>query len=159
MKQAVALGLAGVLGLAAVMLGSAPAQAQFYGAEDGYDDDEFGWGPAYRRDTTFRPAIGFYGGVERPYPYGAPETTNPVVRNGIVYGGPGIVRRGIAAPATPYVYGAPAAGYRPGRAVRSRSAMRSRKVVRGRAAARAPARSLRVVIENPRVAGGAVTRR
>lgn len=54
-----------------------PARAQVnpqvyggFGAEDGYNDDGFGWGPAYRPDTTFRPAYGFYGGVERPYPYG-----------------------------------------------------------------------------------------
>ena len=40
-----------------------------YGAEDGYNDDGFGWGPAYRPETNFRPAYGFYGGVERRYPY------------------------------------------------------------------------------------------
>ncbi|MDB5591058.1 hypothetical protein [Enterovirga sp.] len=64
---------------AALLLGAAPALAQFnppasgwFGAEDGYNDDGFGWGPAYRPETTFRPSYGFYGGVERPYPYGAP---------------------------------------------------------------------------------------
>ena len=65
--------LAGTL-LAAAASSSAFAQANgpgpgSYGAEDGYNDDGFGWGPAYRPQTNFRPAYGFYGGVERPYPY------------------------------------------------------------------------------------------
>ena len=80
--RTIALGLAGLLAAGAALTATMePAQAQFgvsvgfgspgyYGAEDGYDDDEFGWGPAYRPETTFRPAYGFYGGVERPYPYG-----------------------------------------------------------------------------------------
>jgi hypothetical protein len=63
-----------------------PAAAQYFGTEDGYGGDGIGWGPAYRPETTFRPAIGFYGGVERPYPYGAPGTTTPVTRNGVTYG-------------------------------------------------------------------------
>jgi hypothetical protein len=46
-----------------------PAVPGPYGAEDGYNDDGFGWGPAYRPETNFRPAYGFYGGVERRYPY------------------------------------------------------------------------------------------
>lgn len=49
-----------------------------YGAEDGYNDDGFGWGPAYRPETNFRPATGFYGGVERPYPYGQAATPTAV---------------------------------------------------------------------------------
>lgn len=55
-----------------------PPAAGRFGAEDGYGGDGFGWGPAYRPDTTFRPSRGFYGGVERPYPYAPPraaETT------------------------------------------------------------------------------------
>lgn len=48
---------------------SALAQPGSYGTEDGYGGDGIGWGPAYRPDTTFRPARGFYGGVERPNPY------------------------------------------------------------------------------------------
>ena len=62
-----------VFAAAALLLtGGTAAMAQVpgpYGAEDGYNDDSFGWGPAYRPDTSFRPAVGFYGGVERPYPY------------------------------------------------------------------------------------------
>jgi hypothetical protein len=69
---------------AALMGASGPALAQAnpqvyggFGAEDGYNDDGFGWGPAYRPETTFRPSYGFYGGVERPYPYARPP--QPVV--------------------------------------------------------------------------------
>lgn len=51
------------------MAGASVAHAQGFGTEDGYGGDGIGWGPAYRRDTTFRPAVGFYGGVERPNPY------------------------------------------------------------------------------------------
>ena len=86
MLRAIALGLAGVI-MAGAGLAS-PVHAQFrpygnpqvyggFGAEDGYNDDEFGWGPAYRPDTTFRPAYGFYGGVERPYPYGGGAYRGP----------------------------------------------------------------------------------
>ena len=65
---------AAVLVAATSLTGAAQAQVNFavpgpYGAEDGYNDDGFGWGPAYRPETNFRPAYGFYGGVERPYPY------------------------------------------------------------------------------------------
>jgi hypothetical protein len=64
---------------ATVCTGAAQAQVNQpmpgpYGAEDGYGDDGFGWGPAYRPETNFRPSVGFYGGVERPYPYGYDQT-------------------------------------------------------------------------------------
>lgn len=102
MNRSVALSLAAALvagtGLFAV---AEPAKAQYnpqvyggYGAEDGYNDDEFGWGPAYRPDTTFRPAYGFYGGIERPYPYGggyipAPGAQAPVAAPGYYEAEPG----------------------------------------------------------------------
>jgi hypothetical protein len=68
--------LAATLVAATGIAGAAQAQVNTavpgpYGAEDGYNDDGFGWGPAYRPETNFRPAYGFYGGVERPYPYGS----------------------------------------------------------------------------------------
>jgi hypothetical protein len=68
--------LAATLVAATIIAGAAEAQVNTavpgpYGAEDGYNDDGFGWGPAYRPETNFRPAYGFYGGVERPYPYGS----------------------------------------------------------------------------------------
>ena len=130
MKKLIALGLIGAVGTGALFSAPMRAQAQFYGAEDGYDDDEFGWGPAYRPETNFRPAIGFYGGVERPYPYGAPETTNPVVRNGVVYYG---VPSGIVA--RPFFRGGPL-HYAPRRAARTRLAYRSRRSVTRHAAPR-----------------------
>ena len=54
------IGLAAALaaGLTLLAPATADAQARCYGAEDGYDDDEFGWGPAYRCDTTFPGGIG-----------------------------------------------------------------------------------------------------
>ena len=72
--------LAGALVVgAALASASGPALAQAnpqvyggFGAEDGYNDDGFGWGPAYRPETTFRPSYGFYGGVERSYPCARP---------------------------------------------------------------------------------------
>jgi len=70
---------------AALASASGPALAQAnpqvyggFGAEDGYNDDGFGWGPAYRPETTFRPSYGFYGGVERPYPYARPPQPGAV---------------------------------------------------------------------------------
>ena len=76
MKALTTLGFAGLLAGAALMGGAEKARAQVnpqvyggFGAEDGYNDDGIGWGPAYRPETTFRPSYGFYGGVERPYPY------------------------------------------------------------------------------------------
>lgn len=70
--------IAGLLAAACVLAGPALAQANppaagRFGAEDGYGGDGFGWGPAYRPETTFRPSRGFYGGVERPYPYAQPQ--------------------------------------------------------------------------------------
>lgn len=63
-----------LLGGPAAAQANPPASGRF-GAEDGYGGDGFGWGPAYRPETTFRPSRGFYGGVERPYPYGQPAAT------------------------------------------------------------------------------------
>jgi len=81
MKASVTLGVAGFLIGAALMGGPREARAQVnpqvyggFGAEDGYNDDGFGWGPAYRPETTFRPSYGFYGGIERP-------TRTPARRN------------------------------------------------------------------------------
>ena len=87
MKAATMRRLAGALALGAALAGgpgSALSQAnpQIYGgfgAEDGYNDDGFGWGPAYRPETTFRPSYGFYGGVERPYPYARAGAVAPLV--------------------------------------------------------------------------------
>lgn len=104
---------------------TADAQARCYGAEDGYDDDEFGWGPAYRCETTFRPAIGFYGGIERPYPYGRNPSVNPVTRNGVTYGYNPNYPGGIG-PIAPRVR-APVVVER--RVVRKRSAKAGRRVV------------------------------
>ena len=88
MKALVALGFAGLLAGAALMSGAEKARAQVnpqvyggFGAEDGYNDDGIGWGPAYRPETAFRPSYGFYGGIERPYPYARPQ---PLVTGGIV---------------------------------------------------------------------------
>lgn len=75
-----------VAGFALLAPATAEAQARCYGVEDGYEDNEFGWGPAFRCDTSFRPAIGFYGGIERPYPYGGNPSVTPVTRNGVTYG-------------------------------------------------------------------------
>lgn len=75
-------GLALAMMIATGGVSPALAQAGAYGTEDGYGGDGIGWGPAYRRDTTFRPAIGFYGGVERPNPYAPPGATGSL-------GGPG----------------------------------------------------------------------
>ena len=120
---ALAAAVAAVLGLLSPT--PAEAQARCYGAEDGYDDDEFGWGPAYRCETTFRPAIGFYGGVERPYPYGGNPSVNPVTRNGVTYGYNPRYPGGIG-PIAPRVR-APAVVER--RVVRKRSARAGRRVV------------------------------
>jgi hypothetical protein len=73
-----AAALGGVLAAGAVQAqvnGPVPGP---YGAEDGYNDDGFGWGPAYRPETNFRPSTGIYGGVERPYPYGPAATPTAV---------------------------------------------------------------------------------
>ena len=59
MKATLALGLAAALGCAALVGGAEPARAQSVGYVTGIPgpdparDDEFGWGPAYRPETSF----------------------------------------------------------------------------------------------------------
>ena len=59
MKATLALGLAAALGCAALVGGAEPARAQSVGYVTGIPgpdparDDEIGWGPAYRPETSF----------------------------------------------------------------------------------------------------------
>lgn len=76
-----AIGLGGCLAASAAQAQANGPVPGPYGAEDGYNDDGFGWGPAYRPETNFRPATGFYGGVERPYPYGQASTGEQVANS------------------------------------------------------------------------------
>lgn len=59
MKRIIITGLAGLLAAGAVALDTAPVYAQSVGYVTGFpgrdpaDDDGFGWGPAYRPETSF----------------------------------------------------------------------------------------------------------
>jgi len=59
MRSIVLTGLAGLVAVGAVAFQVPPAQAQSVGYVTGFpgrdpaDDDEFGWGPAYRPETSF----------------------------------------------------------------------------------------------------------
>lgn len=59
MKRIILTGLAGLLATGAVVIDAAPAQAQSVGYVTGFPgrdpagDDEFGYGPAYRPETSF----------------------------------------------------------------------------------------------------------
>ncbi|HEY8564901.1 MAG TPA: hypothetical protein VIL65_05325 [Beijerinckiaceae bacterium] len=182
MRKTLMISLLGAVAAAAA-LGTAPAQAQFLsigvgngytGAEYGYDDDEFGWGPAYRPETTFRPAYGFYP-TERPYPYGGVTTTQRVVSTAPAYGDYGQVpvrTRTVTRSAYSYdqpittgsiagypaEYGARASGYRQvayygrPRVVQRRVVTRypaygSRRVVSRRVITRGPYGERRVVVQ------------
>lgn len=186
MKKALLMGLAGAVALGMGMVGSNEAKAQFafgvssggyYGVEDGYEDDGFGWGPAYRRDTTFRPAVGFYGGIERPNPYLASSYgygggyydgyyRRPVVTGGVIpvggyYGGPVVTRRVVVR--RPAYYAAPRVVTR--RVVRAPAYYAAPRVVSRRVVVRdgfyAPRRVVRnrVVVRGPAYGNRVVTRR
>jgi hypothetical protein len=113
MKRIVLTGLAGVLAAGAILVDTKPVQAQSVGyvtgipGRDPADDDEFGWGPAYRPETTFAqpgtpPTPGQIAGYEYyrrtgrtvypPIGYYNPEAVAPGYAPGAVYAPRRIVR-------------------------------------------------------------------
>ena len=136
MKRIILVSLAGVLAAGATLVDTKPVQAQSVGYVTGFPgrdpayDDEFGWGPAYRPETTFaQPGTPLTPGQIAAYDYyrRTGRTVYPPI--------------GAYAPAAVAPGYAPDASYVPRRVIRSRQVVRiprydNRRIVRQRAARR-----------------------